>query len=46
MITRVWSDTCVNLQVLADAKPAFVYTSSLQDEDLSKVNSWHWPERE
>lgn len=42
IITRVFSPVCVNLQVLADAGPAFAVTSRVRGED---VLGWHWPKR-
>lgn len=44
IITRVWSDTCVNLQVFFDnARPApsasVLHTSAAQQNSMS----WSWP---
>jgi hypothetical protein len=47
IISRVFSDTCVNLHVMQDddTEPFRRITSVLQDE-IVRPNSWHWPERE
>ena len=53
IITAVWGDTCVNLQVFTDgtnsdeANMASVkwITSSSLDENAILARSWHWPER-
>lgn len=52
IITAVWSDTCVNLQVLFDANPIEVRTSVVQMPELPEgvalapENSWwKWPAR-
>lgn len=44
VITRVWSDSCVNLQVLHDCGPIEVVTSVvLEPNDLTLERHWHWP---
>lgn len=52
IITRVWSDTCVNLQVFFDATGPLVKTSMtmLPDEVFApgvhcSNSGWRWPER-
>jgi hypothetical protein len=52
MITRVWSDTCVNLQVFFDAHPIEVRCSVQQlpelpegVKDVSGNGGWRWPDR-
>lgn len=46
VITRVWSPDVVNLQVLADAGPAFAVTSVHRDWNLQGLpRSWRWPAR-
>lgn len=49
IITRVWSDTCVNLHVFFDAFPSEVRTSATRldtPEDTHNPNSgWRWPPR-
>lgn len=45
MITRVWSDECVNLHVLPDNGPAFCVTSIELDTEREEPRSWHWPEK-
>lgn len=49
VITRVWTDTCVNLAVFEDASVSGVrfVTSCVQDESSTPaLYTWHWPERE
>lgn len=54
IITAVWGDTCVNLQVFTDGTnsdemnmaPIKWVTSSTLDETASQPRTWHWPERE
>lgn len=55
VIVRVWSDTCVQLQVFTDSDATDRYndqipnplwaTSVTYDETAEKIYSWHWPER-
>ena len=47
IITRVWSDTTVNLTVFLDASTAVVKTSVVLDEDMNSgaQYSWRWPPR-
>jgi hypothetical protein len=53
IITRVWSDTTVNLRVLADGESLLWRTSSTYVEDLdtldagdpTRINRWTWPPR-
>lgn len=54
IITAVWGDTCVNLQVFTDGTNSddqnmsavkWVTSSSLDDTGTQE-RSWHWPERE
>lgn len=45
VITRVWSDTCVNLIVLADCTNPFVKTSVVLDPEKVQDIGWSWPER-
>jgi hypothetical protein len=43
IITKVWSDTCVNLSVIRDGAGSFDCRTSVllgQNE-----NNWDWPER-
>lgn len=42
IITRVWSDTCVNLHVFFDANPSEVKTSVTHGE---QDYNWYWPHR-
>jgi hypothetical protein len=42
VITRVWSPTCVNLQVLADAGTPFAVTSVTCGRG---ERTWRWPAR-
>lgn len=54
IITAVWGDTCVNLQVFTDGTnsdemnmaPIKWVTSSSLDATATQERSWHWPERE
>lgn len=47
IITRVWSDTCVNLTVFLDNGAPIVPTSVNHEENLeSSTNpAWRWPPR-
>lgn len=51
IITRVWSDTTVNLRVLADShnpplwRTSSTYTDDLDQRDQTHVNYWTWPPR-
>lgn len=42
VITRVWSDTCVNLKVINDEDRDFWVTSVVQGDG---VRNWNWPPR-
>ncbi len=46
IITRVWSDTCVNCKVLPDCGPVYDVTSRIfihpDDQD---AEGWFWPPR-
>ena len=43
IITRVWSDTCVNLMVFSSESSSF--TSIVQDEEMKQTQGWRWPPR-
>lgn len=48
IITRVWSDTCVNVRVLADSentlwRTSLTYVEALDDDSLPSL--WTWPPR-
>ncbi len=46
IITRVWSDTCVNLTVFCDYSSVVTIKSSVvQDEDMKQESGWRWPPR-
>lgn len=53
IITRVWSDTTVNVRVLADSQNLLWLTSVTYVEDLDQVDAdapgrlgrWTWPPR-
>ena len=48
LITRVWSDTCVNLTVFPDYGEPVYKTSVNQNESLEGSNqnlAWRWPPR-
>lgn len=45
IVTRVWSDTCVNLTVLPDFGAPELRTSVNQDESTVQATGWRWPPR-
>lgn len=45
IITRVWSDTCINLTVFPDFRGIELKTSVNQDEELKQASGWRWPPR-
>lgn len=45
IITYVWCDTTVNLQVFPDNSTPYAFTSSVADEKAALTGSWHWPEK-
>lgn len=45
IITRVHSDTCVNLKVFPDAGEIFARTSVLSDPQKRLNPRWSWPDR-
>lgn len=53
LIVRVWSETCVQLQVFTDGKndradgAGLVWVTSVHPDENEKLpRTWHWPERE
>ena len=55
IITAVWGESCVNLQVFTDgtnsdeqnmAPVKWVTSSSLDASENPQPRTWHWPERE
>ncbi len=54
IVTAVWGETCVNLQVFTDGtnsddqhtSPVKWITSATLDQSATEDRSWHWPERE
>lgn len=54
IITAVWGETCVNLQVFTDGTNSdeqnmspvkWVTSASLDDSENPQPRTWHWPER-
>jgi hypothetical protein len=47
IITRVWSDTCINVTVFPDCWAPFCKTSVEKSEDESREqkDTWRWPPR-
>ena len=54
IITAVWGDTCVNLQVFTDGTNSddqnmnpvkWVTSASLDDSQSPQARTWHWPEK-
>ncbi len=46
MVTRVWSETCVNLTVYPDGGNAYFRTSvEIQGRHQGADRSWSWPPR-
>lgn len=48
IITRVWSDVCINVRVLADGPAVEWRTSVVQVDDLAEREGnhcWAWPPR-
>jgi hypothetical protein len=56
IITAVWSETCVNLQVFTDGSNSeadgtnyprvkWITSTSLDASDNPQDRTWHWPER-
>lgn len=57
IITAVWGDTCVNLQVFSDGSNSeidgtnfrsvkWLTSISLDASETPQPRTWHWPERE
>jgi hypothetical protein len=46
MITKVWSDTCVNVTVFPPVGFPYVASSVTFNADGTSANTWHWPPRE
>ena len=49
IITRVWTDTCVNLTVFPDYGEPKLFSSVVQNEDVGTAHAgqqaWRWPPR-
>lgn len=54
IITAVWSDTCVNLQVFTDGTNSdepnvypvkWITSATLDESENPQPRTWHWPER-
>ncbi len=54
IITAVWGDTCVNLQVFTDgtnsdeqnmAPVKWITSATLDESTEPQPRSWHWPEK-
>jgi hypothetical protein len=55
VITAVWGESCVNLQVFTDGTNSddqnmsavkWVTSASLDASETPQPRTWHWPERE
>ena len=55
IITAVWGETCVNLQVFTDGSNSddanmsavkWITSASLDASEAPQPRTWHWPERE
>jgi hypothetical protein len=44
IITTVWSDTCINVQVFVDGHKGSFWKTSINEG--SEAGSWSWPTRE
>lgn len=49
IVTRVWSDVCVQLQVFTDGENDGLanveWRTSILNDEAGAPNTWHWPER-
>lgn len=45
IITRVWTDTCVNLTVFPDFGVPVLKSSQVLDEETTQAVGWRWPPR-
>lgn len=45
IITRVWSNTCVNLRVFADGMFTPIIVTSAEMTPMMNGGGWSWPER-
>lgn len=48
IVTKIWSDTCINLYVFDDGSgnlSSNTKTSVVYYEDASQDYTWHWPEK-
>jgi len=54
IVTAVWTDTCVNLQVFTDGSNsgdnltgniAWVTSKTFDESPDPQVQTWHWPEK-
>ena len=55
IITAVWGDTCVNLQVFTDGSNSdagetnrvkWITSATLDETETPQPRTWHWPERD
>jgi hypothetical protein len=45
IVTRVWSDTCVNVTVFGDDAVQYFSSVNLDTTETPARRSWHWPEQ-
>ena len=43
IITRVWSDICVNLTIFPNNGNMILRISVIQDEEMNQEIGWRWP---
>ena len=45
VITKIWTNTCVNMTIFPDCNSPDNKTSIIQDEELKQLKGWRWPPR-